>query len=111
MDSARRATALSALADEAFAIHFLEDAFASGHVAGVWGNASLRKGTHDYYDEHGLEVSTWNGDRLVIKGDAWMRPEDAERAAQTVMQSLAQVMGKFPGFVQNSELLSDLPLL
>ncbi len=86
------ALALSALADEAFAVHFLEDGFASGHVAGVWGNASLRKGTHDYYDEHGLEVSTWNGDRLVIKGDAWMRPEDAERAALTVTQSLAQVM-------------------
>ncbi len=88
----RSAMALSALADEAFAVHFLEDAFASGHVAGVWGNASLRKGTHDYYDEHGLEVSTWNGDRLVIKGDAWMRPEDADRAAQTVRQSLEQVL-------------------
>ena len=88
----RSTLALSVLADEAFAIHFLEDAFASGHVAGVWGNASLRKGTHDYYDEHGLEVSTWNGDRLVIKGDAWMRQEDAERAAQTVMQSLVQVI-------------------
>jgi hypothetical protein len=88
----RSSLALSALADEAFAIHFLEDGFASGHVAGVWGNASLRKGTHDYYDEHGLEVSTWNGDRLVIKGDAWMRPEDADRAAQTVVQSLVQVI-------------------
>jgi hypothetical protein len=88
----RSSLALSALADEAFAIHFLEDAFAAGHVTGIWGNASLRKGTHDYYDEHGLEVSTWNGDRLVIKGDAWMRPEDADRAAQTVLLSLVQVL-------------------
>jgi hypothetical protein len=88
----RSSLALSALADEAFAIHFLEDAFAAGHVAGVWGNASLRKGTHDYYDEHGLEVSTWNGDRLVIMGDAWMRQQDAERAAQTVLLSLNQVL-------------------
>lgn len=45
----RSALTLSALADEAFALHFLEDVFASGHVAGTWGNASQRKGTHDYY--------------------------------------------------------------
>ncbi len=44
---------LSALADEAFALHFLEDVFASGHIAGTWGNASVRKGTHDYYNERG----------------------------------------------------------
>ena len=93
----RSSLALSAMADEAFAIHFIEDAFAAGHVAGVWGNASLRKGTHDYYDEHGLEVSTWNGDRLVIMGDAWMRPVDAERAAQTVMMSLIQVLNAASG--------------
>jgi hypothetical protein len=88
----RAALSMSALADEAFALHFLEDAFSAGHVTGIWGNASLRKGTHDYYDEHGLEVSTWNGDRLVIMGDAWMRPEDADRAAQTVLLSLVQVL-------------------
>jgi hypothetical protein len=35
--------ALAALADEAFALHFLQDAFAAGHVAGTWGNASLPK--------------------------------------------------------------------
>jgi hypothetical protein len=84
--------AMAALADEAFAIHFLEDAFAAGHVAGVWGNASLRKGTHDYYDEHGLEVSTWKGERLVIMGDAFMRPQDAERAALTISQSIVHML-------------------
>jgi hypothetical protein len=83
---------LSALADEAFALHFLEDAFASGHVAGIWGNASLRKGTHDYYDERGLEVTTWQGERMVITGDAYMRPEDASRAANTVLMSLVQFL-------------------
>jgi hypothetical protein len=91
------ALALSVLADEAFAIHFLEDAFAAGHVAGVWGNASLRKGTHDYYDEHGLEVSTWHGDGLILMGDAFMRPEDAERAARTVRLSLVQVLDEATG--------------
>jgi hypothetical protein len=83
---------LSAMADEAFALHFLEDAFASGHVAGIWGNAALRKGTHDYYDEHGLEVTTWQGERLVLSGDAYMRPNDADRCAETVLLSLLQFL-------------------
>ncbi|MGB2957453.1 MAG: hypothetical protein WBD30_01050, partial [Bacteroidota bacterium] len=86
------ALALAALADEAFAIHFLQDAFASGHVAGTWGNASLRKGTHDHYNEAGLEVVTWAGERMILMGDAWMRPEDAGRAAKTVSESLEHVL-------------------
>ena len=40
----RSAMIRSALADEAFALHFLEDSFASGHTAGTWGDASQRKG-------------------------------------------------------------------
>jgi hypothetical protein len=91
----RQELALSALADEAFALHFLEDAFSSGHVAGIWGNAALRKGTHDYYDEHGLEVTTWQGERLVLTGDAYMRQVDAERAAGTVLMSLTQFLDAF----------------
>jgi hypothetical protein len=86
------ALVLSALADEAFALHFLEDAFSAGHVAGIWGNAALRKGTHDYYDEHGLEVTTWQGDRVVLMGDAYMRPQDAERAASSVLLSIVQIL-------------------
>ena len=57
----RAQVALAALADEAFALHFLEDSFASGHVAGNWGKTAVRKGTHDYYSEHGVEVTTWTG--------------------------------------------------
>ncbi len=90
---------LSALADEAFSLHFLEDVFASGHVAGTWGNASVRKGTHDYYNERGLEVVSWDGTRMILKGDAFMREEDARRAAAVVRLSLEQFMdaasGKF----------------
>lgn len=88
------ALARAALADEAFAIHFLEDTFASGHVAGTWGDASQRKGTHDYYNEHGLEVVPWKygGKRFVLMGDAYMRPKDAERAAEEVRTSLDQVL-------------------
>ena len=79
----RQALARAMLADEAFALHFLEDTFAAGHVAGTWGDVSQRKGTHDYYNAAGLEVFTWKGgsDSMVLMGDAHMRPEDAERAA------------------------------
>jgi len=93
----RSAISLASLADEAFALHFLEDCFAAGHVAGTWGNASMRKGTHDYYNEHGLEVRTWKGENHVLIGDAWMRPEDAERAAAIVRKSIEQVLDAASG--------------
>jgi hypothetical protein len=88
----RSALILSALADEAFALHFLEDVFAAGHTAGTWGNASQRKGTHDYYNEHGLEVVTWDGKRMIITGDAYMRKQDAENAAGVVKLSIEQFL-------------------
>jgi hypothetical protein len=96
---ARRALLLAALADEAFALHFLQDTFAAGHIAGTWGDASQRKGTHDYYNEHGLEISTWGqgGKPVVVMGDAHMRPEDAALAAESVRQSLAQVIDATQG--------------
>lgn len=94
---AQGAVVRAALADEAFALHFLEDSFAAGHVAGTWGNAALRKGTHDYYNEHGMETVTWSGERITLLGDAYMRPQDEERAAQAVQASLMQLLGAFAG--------------
>ena len=91
---------LSALADEAFAIHFLEDVFAAGHTAGTWGNASQRKGTHDYYNEHGLEVVTWDGKRMIITGDAYMRKKDAEVAAAVVQLSIEQFLDAASGKIK-----------
>ena len=44
----RSALAQAMLVDEAFALHFLQDVFAAGHVAGTWGDVSQRKGTHDH---------------------------------------------------------------
>jgi hypothetical protein len=94
---------LSALADEAFGIHFLEDAFAAGHAAGTWGDASQRKGTHDYYNEFGLKTNLWNGDNVVLTGDAWMRNEDADRASSAVRLSLEQfidaALGKYTNII------------
>jgi hypothetical protein len=83
--------ARATLADEAFALHFLQDSFAAGHFAGTWGNAAVRKGTHDYYNEHGLEAVSWGNRRFVAFGDANMQPGDADRAASAVRESLAQL--------------------
>ncbi|MCX6139427.1 MAG: hypothetical protein NTX15_01090 [Candidatus Kapabacteria bacterium] len=100
-DDQRRDLLLSALADEAFALHFLEDTFASGHVAGTWGETSVRKGTHDYYCEHGMEVTTWDGRQTILLGDAYMRPADAENAAKTIRTSLEQFIDAYTGVLEN----------
>ena len=102
----RRALMRAVLFDEAFALHFLEDVFASGHVAGTWGNASQRKGTHDFYSEAGLEAFAWNGggSSMVLMGDAHMRPEDRDRAAAAVRTSLEEVLDTLAGRPQAAEL-------
>ena len=96
-DEERSALILSALADEAFALHFLQDSFAAGHTAGTWGDASQRKGTHDYYNEKGLEVSTWDGRRMILTGDAFMRQKDAEFAAISIRTSIEQFLDAASG--------------
>jgi hypothetical protein len=88
------------LADEAFALHFLEDSFAAGHATGTWGNTAVRLGTHDYYNEHGVSEVTWGGAHFVALGDANMRPQDAERAATAVRDSLTQLLTAFEGKVE-----------
>jgi hypothetical protein len=102
----REALARAMLFDEAFALHFLEDAYAAGHVAGTWGDASQRQGTHDYYNEAGLEVFLWRGghDSVVLMGDANMRLEDAERAAAAVRTSLEQVLDAAAGRTRAADL-------
>lgn len=110
----RSALILSALADEAFSLHFLEDSFAAGHTAGTWGSTSQRKGTHDYYNEHGLEVITWDGNRMILTGDAFMRDEDAENAAKSVQLSLEQLIDAATGKINfdhelNNEIVEALP--
>jgi hypothetical protein len=106
----RQALTRAMFADEGFALHFLEDTYASGHVAGTWGDVSQRKGTHDYYNEAGLEVFTWNGgsDSVVLMGDAHMRAQDAERAARVVRGSLEQVLDQATGRDPAQE-LADTP--
>jgi len=89
---ARTAAAREVLAIEAFGIHFLEDAFAAGHIAGSWGKTAERKGTHDYYNEHGLDTEDWNHESMLLLGDAHLRQSDLERAGEAVRRSLSQVL-------------------
>ncbi len=90
----RAAEARGILALEMYGLHFLEDSFSAGHVAGTWGNAATRKGTHDYYDEFGLSTTTWGGTSVVLLGDSRMRPEDRKRAAAAVAASLGSVLSQ-----------------
>lgn len=89
--STRAALARQVLATEAFALHFLEDTFSSGHVVGIWGSVAERKGTHDYYCEFGLDGTSWSGTPMVMLGDAHMRQQDLKRTADVVALSLGQV--------------------
>jgi hypothetical protein len=93
---------LSAFANEAFAEHFLQDAFAAGHIAGIWGSASVRKGTHDYYNEKGLEVANWKGERMIVTGDGYLKELDARKFADIIRASLEQMIdasfGKFNSY-------------
>jgi hypothetical protein len=63
---------------------------------------AVRKGTHDYYNERGVEVVTWAGRRFVAQGDAHMGPQDAVRAATAVRDSLAQLIGALDGKVDTN---------
>jgi hypothetical protein len=91
-DPRRRAEAARRiLALEAFALHWLEDAFAAGHVVGTWGATAWRKGTHDYYSEFGFDTLRWSGEPIVLFGDANMQATDLARAALVVSQSLEQL--------------------
>ncbi|MGB8436506.1 MAG: hypothetical protein WCE38_19845, partial [Burkholderiales bacterium] len=58
-----------------------------------------RKGTHDFYNQNGLEVFTWKGrdKTIVLMGDAHMRPQDAELAAKTIRTSIEQVLDAATG--------------
>ena len=108
--SDRASLARAALADEAFSLHFLEDSFAAGHITGTWGDASLRKGTHDYYNESGFETRSWNGKHMVLAGDAWMRQEDADRASDIMSVSLGQFLDAIAGTGIGAHLHSTEPL-
>ncbi|MGZ6070649.1 MAG: hypothetical protein ACXWK8_05495 [Myxococcaceae bacterium] len=106
--TARAELARKVLATEAFALHFLEDTFAAGHVAGSWGGVAERKGTHDYYSELGIDTGAWNGTLFTLLGDGYMRPEDLTRTARVVAMSLGQIFEATRDGTPSAEAASDV---
>ncbi|MBX3220201.1 MAG: hypothetical protein KF795_06750 [Labilithrix sp.] len=76
---------------ESFALHFLEDMFSAGHVVGSSGVRAMRIGTHDYYCEHGVEITTWGGTDYGAHGDAFQRAVDIAMAGAAVEASLIEL--------------------
>jgi hypothetical protein len=105
----RNGRLVRALAAEAFALHFLEDSFSSGHFVGHWGDDATRLGTHDYYSRTGLEAVRWSSptDTFVAHGDAFMSDAEAEVIAAAVRMSLAQVLGAASDAAVAARLLAD----
>ena len=87
----RPAAALRILVAEGYALHWLEDIYAAGHVVGTWGSDAWRKGTHDYYNEFGYDGVTWGGEPVILFGDSFMRDADLRRASDAVASSLEQL--------------------
>lgn len=88
------ALAWAAILNEVYALHFIEDAFSSGHIVG--GSAQnepdgLRLGTHDYYSGHGYPMTTWSGRAYPGFGDGFATEADYVHAASAVRESLRQL--------------------
>ena len=88
----RPGAALRILVLEGYALHWLEDIYAAGHVVGTWGTDAWRKGTHDYYNEFGHDGATWGGEPVLLFGDSFMRDADLRRASDAVEHSLEQLV-------------------
>ena len=80
-----------ALAAEAFALHFLGDAFSAGHIVGTWGDAPTRMGSHDYYSENGVDARTWSGWSYAAYGDSFQTRDDVVQASIAIATSLKQL--------------------
>jgi hypothetical protein len=80
---------LDAVVAESLALHFLEDAFASGHVVATTGAAQVRMGTHDHYSENGIEVASWKGDLMVLYGDSFL-PREPVETRRSMAEALAR---------------------
>lgn len=87
----RAVAARDVIALEGFSIHWLEDIYASGHSVGTWGSNAWRKGTHDYYNEFGIDTVDWKGRTVQAFGDGNMKPSDLARASAAVADSLRQL--------------------
>lgn len=84
---------------EASALHFLQDAFASGHFVGHWGGDATRLGTHDHYCA-GIEALTWKASLpgqapalpYAAHGDAFLSEPEQQQVGHAVAMSWLQVL-------------------
>lgn len=81
---------------EAYALHFLEDAFAAGHLIGVAESDGGQMGAHDHYGGEGLAVEPWKRDPAkrtgyTAYGDGFLQREDLDRASAAIGASLSQL--------------------
>jgi hypothetical protein len=94
---------------EAFALHFLEDAFSTGHFVGHWGDSATRLGTHDFYSRAGFEAVRWSEPNrtYIAHGDAFLSDAEGSIAAQAARRSLAQLLRAATEPAEASRLLND----
>lgn len=86
----------SAFIHEAYALHFLEDAFSAGHLVGTPMDEPTRNGTHDHYCREGIVTSAWGGGPVyAAHGDAFLFEADLQRASRAVQASLVQLATAF----------------
>ena len=93
--AAAREDVWQAFSAEAFALHFLGDAFSAGHIVGTWGDAPTRMGSHDYYSENGVDARTWSGWSYAAYGDSFQRRDDVVQASIAISTSLKQLARVF----------------
>ena len=102
-DGLAKVTALQlALQESAFADHFLQDAFAAGHMGfnRTASSASASKSFHDAWNARGRVVTDRNGDRWITFGDGRLdRPDNAEARRHVMDTATLSVRGVLGAFV------------
>jgi len=104
----------------AFGDHFLQDAYAGGHLAVDRSSCKAldNKGTHDYYCRNGIEVTNTRGDRWKEYGDGFIEigGMDFDLAVESNIRSLKELWAAFlegrdggPSFLDQLTAQSDVP--
>jgi hypothetical protein len=84
--------ALDIVLNEAFALHFLEDAFAAGHFTDFRPESPFRNGIHDAYSRNGSTATPWSGGAAwTAHGDSYLAADDVQYASVAIHESLAQI--------------------
>jgi hypothetical protein len=98
-----------ALLFNAFADHFLQDAFASGHMSVRRSARGFdNKGVHDYYNRIGLNVGNAVGDSLRTYGDDYYTEEEFKIAIRADAKSLQELWDYYVSLLDKMKTNSDL---